>query len=187
MLPSTSIRQQVIFDGTNKSYSFSDFVRQLENSPDWINPTTSSLSKGIEHIIPTHLYGEALRFYETLDLDCQQDWCQLWGVMARRFPRTIRNGGLVRRSTTEWDEDGLPTLAVTPPISSSRLAVPVPVIEEVEDTASDLREDVSKQRGTSLSLSVLKERLRVPSFSRTPSRPSTPREPYVAVHSMFIG
>ncbi|KAG8944693.1 hypothetical protein FRC04_001592 [Tulasnella sp. 424] len=184
MLPGDSTREYVIFDGIDKSISFMDFVRQLESFPYCTD--AFSVSQNMENVVPTYLYGEALRFYETLDPDCQEDWAQLRSKMVRRFPGIIRSGGLVRRSTTQWDEEGLPTLAKAPPTTSSKLAILVPVIDEAEDTASDPQEDALGQRRSFLSLSVLKGRLRVPSFSRALGRPGTPLQPYVTVHSMFI-
>ncbi|KAG8909408.1 hypothetical protein FRC00_010203 [Tulasnella sp. 408] len=133
MLPGPSTRRHVIFDGTDKSVSFQDFVRRLENSPDWIDVTAFSVSKDIVHVVPTHLYGEALRYYETLDSDCQQDWSQLRDIMARRFPGAMRSGGLIRRSTTRWEEDGLPTMAEAPPLTSSQLVIPGTAIDEPDE------------------------------------------------------
>ncbi|KIO18315.1 glycoside hydrolase family 88 protein [Tulasnella calospora MUT 4182] len=95
MLLSTSATQHVVFDGANESLSFLDFVQRLEQTPDLVelDSTTSSVSKDIEYVIPTHLYGEALRYYESLDRDCQEDWTRLLDVMAGRFPGAMRSGG----------------------------------------------------------------------------------------------
>lgn len=168
MLPDTSTIKHVVFDGTTELLSFQDFVQQLERSPDWVDPTTSSMSKDIEHVIPGHLYGEALRYYESLDQDCQEDWPRLRDAMARRFPGGVRSGGIVRRSITEWDEDSLATLVDAPPLTSSKLAMP---------TARP-QEDLSQNKKTFISLSILRDKLRL-------HLPSCP-DPYVTVHSFFI-
>lgn len=65
----TSIFQPIIFDGTDEDLPFDGFFQQLANSPGWINPTADQ----IRYIVPSHLYGDALRYYETLDPDCQHD------------------------------------------------------------------------------------------------------------------
>ncbi|KAG8902318.1 hypothetical protein FRC01_009619, partial [Tulasnella sp. 417] len=183
MLPGPSTSQHVIFDGSDMSISFLDFVQRLENSPDWIDITAFSVSKDIEHVVPTHLYGEALRYYESLDPACQLDWSQLRHLMARRFPGKIRSGGFIRRSTLHWDEDGLSTMAESPPLTSSRLAVSGTTIDEAEELG--FSEFGSRQKGPHLSLSSLR-RLRVPSFSRSPKRPEPSAEPYVTVNSLII-
>ncbi|KAG8919505.1 hypothetical protein FRC01_001265 [Tulasnella sp. 417] len=184
---STPVSPQIVFDGADSSVSFLDFVHGLENSRKWVGITALLVFWDLEHVVPTHLYGEALRYYETLDSGCQLDWAQLRDAMARRFPGAIGSGGLVRRSTMQWDEYGLPTEAVPPPVTSSRLEVPEVVVDEPENPGSS--EHGLKQKGSSLSLSSLKGRLRLPSFSRSPSR--TVMElpavvPYVTVQSMFI-
>lgn len=92
--PGTSTSQCITFDGADSSVSFLDFVQQLENSPEWAGVNSLLLSWDIEHVVPTHLYGEALRHYEILDTDCQQNWPQLKDAMARRFPGGIRSGGV---------------------------------------------------------------------------------------------
>ncbi|KIO18317.1 hypothetical protein M407DRAFT_32025 [Tulasnella calospora MUT 4182] len=187
MLPSTSTSKHIIFDGTDNSISFLDFVQVLENSPHWVGITAFLVFWDMEHVVPTHLYGEALRYYETLDPDCQQDWSELRDAMARRFPGSIRSGGLVRRSTLQWDEYGLPTTAESPPVTSARLAVPATEVDEPKNSGPGER--VLKPKRSSPSLSSLRGRLRMPSFSQSPSRTATetpPLEPYVTVHSMFI-
>ncbi|KAG8916141.1 hypothetical protein FRC01_003334 [Tulasnella sp. 417] len=124
MLPSTSTTHHVVFDGATESSSFLDFVRRLERSPDLVQLTSSEAAKNIEHVVPAYLYGEALRHYESLDQDCQDDWARLQDAMAGRFPGAVRSGGVVRRSTTQWDEDGLRTLVDAPPLTPSKLAAP---------------------------------------------------------------
>ncbi|KAG8945193.1 hypothetical protein FRC00_010233, partial [Tulasnella sp. 408] len=93
MQSGTSTTRHVVFDGANETISFSDFVSRLEGLPDPADLTTSSVSKNIEYAIPAHLYGEALRYYENLDQDCQEDWTRLRDAMASRFPGAMRSGG----------------------------------------------------------------------------------------------
>ncbi|KIO18316.1 hypothetical protein M407DRAFT_32024 [Tulasnella calospora MUT 4182] len=193
MLSGPSTRRHVIFDGTDRSISFLDFIRRLESSPDWIDMTAFSVSKDMEQVVPTHLYGEALRYYEALDPDCQQHWSQLRDVMARRFPGAIRSGGLVRRSPTQWEEDGLPTMAESPPLTSSKLAVPDAAIDVVEEPTSP--EDVLRHK-TSCTFIFSKSQSngnftgmvcdQLAELIRDLAGECLFKEPYVTVHSMFI-
>lgn len=93
-IPGTSTSQQITFDGADSSVSFLEFVQQLEDSPEWAGAYLLMLIEDIEHIVPAHLYGEALRHYETLDASCQENWPQLEDAMAMRFPGGIRSGGV---------------------------------------------------------------------------------------------
>lgn len=69
-------------------------------------------------MVSSRLYGDALRYYESLDLECQQDFEQLRDALSRRFPGAIRSGGLVRHDTAHWDQSGLPTSAEEPPLTA---------------------------------------------------------------------
>lgn len=95
-MPSSNDSQSVplIFDGSDQSFSFTDFLRRVAWSPDWIALITSIGHNNMEDLVPSRLYGEALRYYESLDVECQQDSKQLLDALVRRFPGTIRSGGV---------------------------------------------------------------------------------------------
>ncbi|KIO18314.1 hypothetical protein M407DRAFT_32022 [Tulasnella calospora MUT 4182] len=108
----------IIFDGSDLSFSFTDFLRRVAWSPDWIALVASVAHHDMESMVPSRLYGDALRYYESLDLECQQDFEQLRDALSRRFPGAIRSGGLVRHDTAHWDQSGLPTSAEEPPLTA---------------------------------------------------------------------
>lgn len=83
-----------IFDGSDQRFSFTDFLSRVAWSSDWIALVASIGSRDMEYLIPSRLYGDALRYYESLDLECQQDFEQLHDALRRRFPGVIRNGGV---------------------------------------------------------------------------------------------
>ncbi|KAG8892719.1 hypothetical protein FRC00_011658 [Tulasnella sp. 408] len=127
MLPSASTREQVIFDGTNEQLSFDTFIHQLASSENWIDTTGFAFTEHAEDIVPSFLFGAALRYYETLDSDCQHEWSLLRDAMAGRFPGGIRSGGTIQRSVMQWDEDGLKTPAQAPPITAATPMGPISV------------------------------------------------------------
>ncbi|KAG8915712.1 hypothetical protein FRC00_001084 [Tulasnella sp. 408] len=113
--PKYSASKPAIFDGTDSSISFLDFIQVLQVSPDWTGVNPSMAHNNMEDILPAHLYGPALRYYESLHPVFLGDWERLRDVMTFRFPGPLRSGGLVWRSATRWDEDGLRTIADAPP------------------------------------------------------------------------
>lgn len=89
-LPNISFSQPIVFDGTNEGLSFDEFVQRFEKTrQEGRNLATLSTSSEIEDAVPSHLYGDALRYYETLDPDCQCDWSRLRSVMNRKFPGAL--------------------------------------------------------------------------------------------------
>ncbi|KAG8939904.1 hypothetical protein FRC04_005814 [Tulasnella sp. 424] len=116
-----------IFDGKDGSISFLDFAQELRDHSDW-NWTgdPSATSPRMEDLLPAHLYGPALRYYEGLHPVLTEDWDRIRDIMAFRFPGPLRSGGLVCRSTTRWEEDGLQTVADTPPPTPSFNLSPSP-------------------------------------------------------------
>ncbi|KAG8913184.1 hypothetical protein FRC01_004687, partial [Tulasnella sp. 417] len=63
-----------IFDGSDPSLSFFDFIRSIDVTLDMAHERA-------DDVLPTFLYGDALRFYETLDPECQHDWHKLMSAM----------------------------------------------------------------------------------------------------------
>ncbi|KAG8896488.1 hypothetical protein FRC00_005876, partial [Tulasnella sp. 408] len=116
-LTSPSAFQPIIFDGADENVSFDEFVRQFEDSPDWSDFGALAGYGELEYTVPSHLYGDALRYYETLDPDCQYDWSQLLQAMTRRFPGPLKKGEIIPWSTMQG-EVGLRTLAQAPPVTS---------------------------------------------------------------------
>ncbi|KAG9030695.1 hypothetical protein FS837_003210 [Tulasnella sp. UAMH 9824] len=162
----------VIFDGSDQRFSFTDFLRRVAWSSDWIALVASVGNKEMEHLIPSRLYGDALRYYESLDLECQQDFERLQDALHRRFPGVIRSGGIVRHSAIKWDQSGLPTSAEAPPLPVSHMAHPP---SEVTDDKERDRGDNTGKR-TSKYLKNLRSTIVVPSLSflrktPTPVRP----------------
>ncbi|KAG9048550.1 hypothetical protein FS837_012619 [Tulasnella sp. UAMH 9824] len=182
MAPSTSTRQQVIFDGTDELLSFDTFIHQLASSENWIDTTGFAFTEHAEHIVPSFLFGAALRYYETLDSDCQDEWSLLRDAMAGRFPGGIRSGGTIQRSVMQWDEDGLKTPAQAPPITAATPLAPISVVE----VWGPADEESAIQKTPYISLSILRSKLRLPLFTPSLSQANSPKEPQVTVHSMFI-
>ncbi|KAG9048549.1 hypothetical protein FS837_012618 [Tulasnella sp. UAMH 9824] len=81
----------------------------------------------MEHLIPSRLYGEALRYYESLDPECQQDYEQVRDALTQRFPGTIRNDGITQHATVAENQSWLSTPAEAPPLTSPQLALPLSV------------------------------------------------------------
>ncbi|KAG8916145.1 hypothetical protein FRC01_003331 [Tulasnella sp. 417] len=171
MVPS-SISQPIIFDGTDENLSFDDFVRQLQQSSDQIDLTSLSVPNDIHDIVIGRLYGDALRYYETLDPDCQNDWSLSRNAMARRFP-----GGLPKEKR---DKGSLQTRAQAPPTTSATWKAHGVAMK---DGSLGSIEDAERSY---VFLSTLKERLR--GFLSTPSPILTdnPEDPQITVHSMII-
>ncbi|KIO28534.1 hypothetical protein M407DRAFT_22275 [Tulasnella calospora MUT 4182] len=80
-MPLDEPEKRLIFDGGDNSTSeFNRFIQDLQRSLS---------DPGSEHMIdlvPTRLYGKALRAYEALPLECQQTWEDLEFAMASCFP-----------------------------------------------------------------------------------------------------
>ncbi|KAG9048555.1 hypothetical protein FS837_012624 [Tulasnella sp. UAMH 9824] len=150
-----------------------DSFNNLQNSPGWINPTADE----INYIVPSHLYGDALRYYETLDLDCQHDWDQLQDVMARRFPRT--------RQKEERDQGSPRTLTQTPPITASMLTGPKRTSLGEEHSCSAEAEGQKHER-PKFSLFAFKEKLRALLSTPIYGPANRPPESLATVHSMFV-
>ncbi|KAG8915711.1 hypothetical protein FRC00_001083 [Tulasnella sp. 408] len=55
-----------VFDGSDPSLSFADFIRSIDVTLDMAHERA-------DDVLPTFLYGDALRFYETLDQECHHD------------------------------------------------------------------------------------------------------------------
>ncbi|KAG8942513.1 hypothetical protein FRC00_011781 [Tulasnella sp. 408] len=70
-------RPALVFDGSDPSIPFGVFFLQLANG------LTGSL--GPLEVVPAHLYGDALRFYESLSIFCQQSAANLISAMEYRF------------------------------------------------------------------------------------------------------
>ncbi|KAG8909626.1 hypothetical protein FRC01_006827, partial [Tulasnella sp. 417] len=79
---------------------------------------------------------------------------------------------VVRRSTTQWDEDGLPTLVDAPPLTPSKLAAPT--AEPEEELSTDASRHKRPSRPTILFI-ALRDKLWAPLT-----------DPHVTVHSFFI-
>lgn len=92
--PKYSASKPAIFDGTDSSISFLDFIQVLELSPDWTGVNHSMAHNIMEDILPAHLYGPALRYYESLHPVFLDDWERLRDVMTFRFPGPLRSGGV---------------------------------------------------------------------------------------------
>ncbi|KIO18313.1 hypothetical protein M407DRAFT_32021 [Tulasnella calospora MUT 4182] len=120
-VPRSSASKPPIFDGVDSSISFLDFVQVLQGSPDWTGVNPSTAHNNMEDTLPAHLYGHALRYYESLHPVFKQDWERLRDVMTSRFPGPLRSGGLVRRTETRWEEHGLWTVAEAPPPTATPL------------------------------------------------------------------
>ncbi|KAG8909627.1 hypothetical protein FRC01_006828, partial [Tulasnella sp. 417] len=75
--PRSPASMPTIFDGMDDSMSFLDFIQALQSSPDWtgVNPFMSD--ENMADILPAHLYGPALRYYESLHPVFTQDWERL--------------------------------------------------------------------------------------------------------------
>lgn len=138
-------RPQMIFDGSDASVAFLDLARNIKISSRAKNSDWADL-------IPTLLYGDALRYYESLPSDCQDDWLQLRDAMVRRFPGPVLSGGVSRparhakanshyqyyrviqiiaRSPTQWEQSGVSTAAQPPPMTASRVLRPPSIVPQV--------------------------------------------------------
>ncbi|KAG8963908.1 hypothetical protein FRC05_004359 [Tulasnella sp. 425] len=69
-----SHRPDLIFDGSEPSLSFAEFIRSIDVVLDMAHERA-------DDVLPTFLYGDALRFYETLDPECQHSWEKLRDAM----------------------------------------------------------------------------------------------------------
>ncbi|KAG8937686.1 hypothetical protein FRC00_002370 [Tulasnella sp. 408] len=180
--PKYSASKPAIFDGTDSSISFLDFIQVLQVSPDWTGVNPSMAHNNMEDILPAHLYGPALRYYESLHPVFLGDWERLRDVMTFRFPGPLRSGGLVWRSATRWDEDGLRTIADAPP----RWATPLMSSgSKPIQTETSVRN--SPKRKHFASALKITEKLRLPSINRSPSPSHTSfHGAQVTVHALYI-
>lgn len=184
MVPSSNTESYpVIFDGSDQRFSFTDFLRRVAWSSDWIALLASVGNRDMEYLIPSRLYGDALRYYENLDLECQQDFEQLQDALRRRFPGVVRSGGIVRHSAIKWDQSGLATSAEAPPLPVSHMALPA---SEVADDEERNRADNTGKRASKY-LKNLRNTIVVPSipFLRRTPTPVRPRPP-LTVRSFLI-
>lgn len=78
-----SHRPDLIFDGSDPSLSFAEFIRSIDVVLDMAHERA-------DDVLPTFLYGDALRFYETLDPECQHNWEKLRDAMCGRFPGEVK-------------------------------------------------------------------------------------------------
>ncbi|KAG8919506.1 hypothetical protein FRC01_001266 [Tulasnella sp. 417] len=179
----TSISHPIVFDGTDDDISFEDFVRRLEEFWGSINPSALPSPTEIAYAIPSHLYGGALRYYESLDSECQHDWSQLRNVMARRFPGPLQKDKV-------WyyliDQDSLSTLAEAPPITSPMLKALGPAILEQEEHSGSADNEGDHDEKSYIFFSSLKERIRVHFSAPSPTLMDRPQEPRITIHSMII-
>lgn len=77
----------VIFDGGDEGHdSFSAFLHTLKQSLAQGKPTPHQYSQEMRDLIPTRLYGRALRYYESLNDDCHAEWNKLAAALQSRFP-----------------------------------------------------------------------------------------------------
>ncbi|KAG9019785.1 hypothetical protein FRB90_007928 [Tulasnella sp. 427] len=139
---------RMTFDGSDASVAFLDLVRSTKissraNNHDWAD------------LIPTLLYGEALRDYETLPPDCQEDWVQLRDAMIHRFPGPLRSGGIVARSPHHRETSGVSTVAEPPPITTIIERPPTPPPKETNNDTGNDSETKSYVAGLVRRLSLL--------------------------------
>lgn len=123
-------RPQMIFDGSDASVAFLDLARNIKISSRAKNSDWADL-------IPTLLYGDALRYYESLPSDCQDDWLQLRDAMVRRFPGPVLSGGIIARSPTQWEQSGVSTAAQPPPMTASRVLRPPSIVPQDADQGNN--------------------------------------------------
>ncbi|KAG8987623.1 hypothetical protein FRB90_003245 [Tulasnella sp. 427] len=154
----------------------------------------------------------ALRFYESLDADCQQDWERLQSAMAEKFPRGLRDGGRARLSADTWKRDGLRTRPKGPPTTRSSAPFTGQLLQkelENEGSQSGLgkTEDAVVKNVTEQpelqsavngsSSSKMQERTRTTSLalkdgpsirflSRGLSSTSAPEDPHIIVQSLIL-
>ncbi|KAG8916144.1 hypothetical protein FRC01_003330 [Tulasnella sp. 417] len=180
-----SISHPIVFDGTDDDLSFEDFVRRLEDFWGSINPSALPSPTEIALAVPSHLYGGALRYYETLDPECQHDWSQLRNVMARKFPEPEQ------KEKVEYyliDKDSLSTLAEAPPITSPMLKALGPAILEQEEHSGSAGSEGhgDHDEKSYISFSAMKERIRVHFSAPSPTLTDRSQEPQITVHSIIV-
>ncbi|KAG8955167.1 hypothetical protein FRC04_009625 [Tulasnella sp. 424] len=183
MSSDSSSQSAVIFDGTDMSISFKAFLIQLlKESHGGREPTD---------VVPAHLYGEALRFFESLDILCQDNSSRLVSVMSRRFPGSSGTQNPHDHQLSASDDQTMPTLAASPPHTFALYKSPSFSTPELSSLA--LKGNGSKfnllARKRSNIFSSWKDKLHVnirPFRSKTPPPPRvfTPLE--ITIHSFFI-
>ncbi|KAG8924736.1 hypothetical protein FRC01_011103 [Tulasnella sp. 417] len=118
-------RSALIFDGSDPSVPFDKFLTRLLNE---LQGNHEPLD-----LVPAHLYGNALRFFESLDTLCQQNAEKLVAVMNGRFPcvstahteghfilfsppvGTVTPTSRGQQSDQQLDNQTMPTFAAAPP------------------------------------------------------------------------
>lgn len=74
----------LVFRGDDNCASFVRFMEDLRRSL----PTSNE--EDMIDLVPTRLYGNALRVYEGLSAECQQSWGDLMFAMTFSFPGWVR-------------------------------------------------------------------------------------------------
>ncbi|KIO23669.1 hypothetical protein M407DRAFT_26871 [Tulasnella calospora MUT 4182] len=177
-------RPTLIFDGSDPSISFNTFLIQLlKESRGDVQPVD---------VVPARLYGNALRFFESLDILCQQNASKLLDVMGYRFP-----GQRITQTQNDQqlDDQTIPTLAAAPPppVRYTFALYKSPSFSTPELSSLGLKGNESKSSLMALKRSNIfagwRDKLHV---NIRPFRPKTPPPPQtvvpldITVHSFFI-
>ncbi|KAG8938763.1 hypothetical protein FRC00_014489 [Tulasnella sp. 408] len=195
-------RPALIFDGSDPSVPFGVFFLQLANG------LTGSL--GPLEVVPAHLYGDALRFYESLSIFCQQSAANLIPVMEYRFSDDykaqivsevhsctyVRPLTLITRGQQNDQQDNrtMLTPAAAPPNVQYPFALyKSPSFSTPELSSLGLKGEEGKlsflTRKRSSIFAGLRDKLHVdirPFRSKTPPPPQTFAPLDITVHSFFI-
>ncbi|KAG9049976.1 hypothetical protein FS837_008326 [Tulasnella sp. UAMH 9824] len=172
----------LIFDGSNPSIPFDVFFVQL------LNELKGDVAPA--EVVPAHLYGDALRFFESLDIFCQENAANLIAVMNYRF----QGGQKAQTQNDQPDDKTMPTLAAAPPNIRYTFALyKSPSFSTPELSSLGLKDKEGKSnfltRKRSNIFAGWRDKLLVdiPKFrSKTPPPPQTFAPLDITVHSFFI-
>ncbi|KAG9019771.1 hypothetical protein FRB90_007914 [Tulasnella sp. 427] len=170
----------MMFDGDDEDYQpFADLLQKLQHSIQ-VDSTFSDV--GLEDLIPICLYGTALRYFESLDSDCQSDASQLTVALETRFPRrsvpVVGAPAVVAACPPSSDAYGISTPAAIAPATVSSLASPTHQAPEIKPKSS-----ASKIMG---SLMDVTEKIRYVSIARPLMPPTEELSPQVEIPLFYI-
>ncbi|KIO23679.1 hypothetical protein M407DRAFT_26882 [Tulasnella calospora MUT 4182] len=156
------------------------FLQSLQQLMEKKETTRQEYDKNKQDILPTHLYGRALRFYESLDESCHSEWNQLVAALQNRFPGAPDNGinSLSATPRSPTSAHGISTPAAVAPVTVTSLA----------SRSGSSETNTGKLLPSKIAHSVtnLTQRLQSVSISR-PLMPSAENlSPQVEVFSFFL-
>ncbi|KAG8912659.1 hypothetical protein FRC01_004963, partial [Tulasnella sp. 417] len=160
MLLDGTEENSLVFNGDDGCTSFIRFVEDLRSS------LPASDEESMVDLIPTRLYGTALRTYESLPVKCQQNCDDLMFAMTWSFPGWVRG---TFASTTSLLTGLTPTTLAAPPPTSLTFT------REKNDTTNSEQESPLSRLLGNLSLGPLLK-----------ARGDSQLTPQIVVHSLYL-